>query len=76
MGNEARAKPADYDISDITPCSHEEADSRMFLHLAHAVSKGHKAFFMRGNDTDVVSNAVFATASLGEVVEDVVAISL
>ena len=61
-----------YNISEITPCSHEEADVRIFLHLAHAVSNGHTNVFIRTNNTDVVVLAVAALARLDEVLEDIV----
>ena len=67
----AIAKPPTYDISDITPCTHEEADVRIFLHLAHIVANGHTNVFIRTNDTDVVALAVAALARLDGVMEDV-----
>ena len=72
IGRKAVSKPATYDISDITPCTHEEADVRIFLHVAHAVSNGHTNIFIRTNDTDVVVLAVAALARLNEVLEDIV----
>ena len=62
FGNEAICKPCHLDISEIAPCSHEEADVRIFLHLGHAVSEGHKDVFIRTNDTDVVVLATAAAA--------------
>lgn len=40
--------------SILDPCSHEEADTRLLLHVADAVSKGHKNLMIRTVDTDVV----------------------
>ena len=42
------------DLSGITPSDHEEADTRMMLHLHHAVMDGHKKAFLRTVDSDVV----------------------
>ena len=41
-------------ITIISPTDHEEADSRMMLHLQHAVMAGHKVAFVRTVDSDVV----------------------
>ena len=38
----------------LSPTDHEEADSRMMLHLQHAVMAGHKVAFVRTVDSDVV----------------------
>ena len=36
------------------PCSHEEADTRMFVHAKDAVSNGSESVIINFNDTDVV----------------------
>ena len=41
-------------LSNLAPCSHEEADTRLFLHVSDAVQKGSKAVMIRTVDTDVV----------------------
>ncbi len=46
------------DIVNLSPCNHEEADTHLFLHVADAVSKGHKYIMVRAKDTDVVILAV------------------
>ena len=38
----------------LQPCNQEEADSRMFLHVADAANSGHNSFMIRTKDTDVV----------------------
>ena len=38
----------------LAPCSHEEADSRMILHVAHAAQQGHQQIPVCTVDTDVV----------------------
>ena len=45
-------KPAD--LSDLSPCRQEEADTRMMLHLRHAADQGHTKAYLRTVDSDVV----------------------
>ncbi len=52
------------DTSRLTPCDHEEADTRMILHLADAVSEGFRTFILRTVDSDVVVLAVAAASKL------------
>ena len=42
------------DISDLSPCSHEEADTRMMVNIAHA-AKDHNIIMIRTVDTDVAA---------------------
>jgi len=51
-------------VSTLTPCTHEEADTRMLLHLKNAVQQGHNSVSIRTVDTDVVVLAVTAAESL------------
>ncbi len=53
-----------WDTSRLAPCEHEEADTRMLLHLADAVNKGFRTILLRTEDTDVVVLAVVAAAKL------------
>ncbi|KAK3910837.1 Protein dachsous [Frankliniella fusca] len=46
------------DLSFISPCNHEEADSRMILHVADASRKGLKTCMIRTSDSDVLVLAV------------------
>lgn len=46
------------DLSMLTPCSHEEADTRIFLHISHASRAGLLKGTIRSVDTDVVVIAV------------------
>ena len=50
--------------STLSPCSHEEADARMMVHVADAAGNGHKSIMIRTADTDVVVLAVAAVATL------------
>ena len=46
------------DTEGLTNCNHEEADSRLFLHVRHAAALGLKKVIIRTVDTDVVVLAV------------------
>ena len=46
-------KPAQNN-SKISPCNHEEADTRIFLHVKDMVGSGHSSIKIRTVDTDVV----------------------
>ena len=72
VNQEVLCCPSDYDISEITPCSHEEADVRISLHTLHAASHGHSDIFWRTADTDVVVLGVKTLAEKEEVLADIV----
>ena len=57
--------PSTYTSEKLSPCSHEEADTRMMVHVADAVDKGHNSIIIRTVDTDVVVLAVAAVHTLG-----------
>ncbi len=44
----------DADMTSLVPCSHEEADTRLLLHVADAVQKGFRKVCVRTVDTDIV----------------------
>ena len=48
----------DADLTNLAPCSHEEADTCLFLHIAHAVQKGYRKLCLCIGDTDVVVLAI------------------
>lgn len=48
----------DADMTSLVPCSHEEADTRLLLHVADAVQKGFRKVYVRTVDTDVVVLAI------------------
>lgn len=50
----------------IAPCTHDEADTRMFVHLKHAVTLGFKEASLRTVDTDVVVIALYHFEELKE----------
>lgn len=45
-------------MTSLVPCSHEEADTRLLLHVADAVQKGFRKVYVRTVDTDVVVLAI------------------
>ena len=48
----------------LSPGSHEEADTRIMVHIADAVQNGHQSVMIRTTDTDVVVLAVATVATL------------
>lgn len=48
----------DQNTDGLQPCSHEEADTRMLLHVKDAMNCGYKSVMIRTVDTDVVVLAV------------------
>lgn len=68
--DEAMAKPEPVDLTTITPSTHEEADSRILLHVAHAAASGHRNIFIRTSDSDVVVLSVYAAAQLGQGIDE------
>ena len=52
-------------VSRLTPCAHEEADTRTILHLEDAVTEGFNKISIRTVDTDVVVLAVAAAQRHG-----------
>ena len=55
----------DSDVSQLAPCTHDEADGRMLLHAYHAYQHGHRRILIQATDTDVVVLAI-RTASVLE----------
>ena len=56
--------PPTQGAGNLTPCDHQEAYTRMFVHVADAVNEGYKKILIRLVDTDVVVLAVAAAAKL------------
>ena len=54
----------DYTLEGLTPCNHEEADTRMFVHVGHAVSDGHNMILIKASGTDILVIAVSLDQSL------------
>ena len=51
-------------IEELAPCTHEEADTRMFLHAWHAAKEGHNSLMIDANDTDIIVIAISQMPSL------------
>lgn len=47
-----------HNLDGLQPCSHEEADTRILLHVKDAMNSGFKDVMIRTVDTDVVVLAV------------------
>ena len=63
-GSEVLCIPPTQDTSSLAPCDHEEADTRIIVHLADAVNMGYKKILVRTVDTDVVVLAVAVAAKV------------
>ena len=57
-GHDVLCSMAQIDLTGLVPCSHEEADIRLFLHVADAVKKGYIKLLVRTIDTDIVVVAI------------------
>ena len=45
-------------MDGLQPCSHEEADTRILIHVKDAMNSGYKDAIIRTTDTDIVVPAV------------------
>ena len=63
-GNQVVCVPPQQDAHLLAPCNHEEADSRMMLHVAHAAQHDHHHILVCTVDTDVVVLAVMVAETL------------
>ena len=50
--------------NNLSPCNHEEADSRLFLHVSDAEQQGYSKVIVRTVDSDVVVNDVATACEL------------
>ena len=50
-------------MSSIEPCSQDEADGRMMLHVGHAYQQGYRRIMVQATDTDVTVLTI-STASV------------
>ncbi len=55
----------DINTNGLAPCNHEEADTRMFVHIKHAANRGHRKVTLRTVDTDVVVLSLSFFSELG-----------
>ena len=68
-GEEVLCSPPATRRNKLSPCSHEEADTRIMVHIADSVQDGHQSVMIRSTDTDVVVLAVAAVATLEDLKE-------
>ena len=54
-------------VSEISPCNHEEADTRIFVHAKHAAEQGSKVIMIKANDTDILVLAINVLPALQEI---------
>ncbi|KAK1888362.1 Fibrinogen-like protein 1, partial [Dissostichus eleginoides] len=66
-GSGVLCSPVESYLACLAPCSQEEANTRLLLHVADAVQKGCKKVTIRTVDTDVV---VLAVASFSKIAPD------
>ena len=64
MGKEVVCNTPSLNTSELSPCDHEEADTRMLLHAADVVNNGMQSILIRTVDTDIVVIAVSAVHNL------------
>lgn len=64
------SSPAGIDLNALAPCTHEEADTRVFLHVAAATLAGHHKVIFRSNDSDVVVLGITTFVTLGNKIEE------
>jgi len=60
FGEQVIYNPSRSDVSNLEPCSHEKADTRMLLHAADGVNQGFREIVARSVDTGVVVLSVAA----------------
>ena len=48
----------------MSPCSHEEADTRIFVHARHAAHEGSKSLLVKASDTDILVIAISVMPTL------------
>ncbi len=58
VGDKVKCFPSRESCEMLSSCSHEEADTRIMVHVADAVKMGHSSVMIRTVDTDVLVLAV------------------
>ena len=64
FGESALCSPIQTDMQALIPCTHEEADTRMFIHVADAIHSGYKRIILRSCDSDVLVIAIACVQDL------------
>ena len=65
-GKDILCSPARNNTTNLAPCTHEEADTRMILHPTDAVQEGYRKIVLRTVDTDVLVLAIAFAGILQE----------
>ena len=58
------------DVGALIPCTHQEANTRIFLHVTEAASAGHRRVIVRTTDSDVVVLSVSTCVTLGQKIDE------
>ena len=58
------------DLSLLSPTDHEEADTRMFLHMLSGANNSHRKILIQANDTDVIILGLRAFALKDDIMEE------
>jgi hypothetical protein len=53
-----------HDVSGISPCTREETDTRIFIHVADAVKRYHRRVMIRTVDSDILVLSIAAAQYL------------
>lgn len=64
------SSPSDTDVDAVAPCTHEEADTRIFLHVNAATLAGHRRVIVRSSDSDVVVLGISTFVALGQRIDE------
>ena len=51
-------------LEGVSPCSHKEADTLIFVHARHAAHEGSKSLLVKASDTDIIVIAISVMATL------------
>ena len=63
-GEQVLISPSTCEIQGLAPCNHEEADTRMLVHVSSAAQAGHRKVAIRAVDTDVIVICIDTIQSL------------
>ena len=68
--NDCASLMPDADVSAVALCTQEEADTRLFLHVAVTTVAGHRQVMVQTSDSDVVVLGVSAFVALGQQIDE------
>ena len=60
----------DADVGAVAPCTQDEADTRLFLHVAATTVEGHRRVMVRTIDSDVVVLGISTFVALRQQIEE------